>query len=407
MNGKEKEVRNRMISIPGRIGACFILSRCCLITLALGIALAGASREAIAAPILAKDAIAKIDAAAREFITQGVAPGVSVAVMQSGRVLFAKAYGDANLETDTGASPLSVFRAGSITKEFTAAAVMRLVQDRRLALDDPIAKYVPELSRAGALSVRMLLNQTSGLCDYTEAAGFALEQLERHSPTQVMDFIASMNPLTGFAPGTAWAYSNTNYFVLGVIVERVSGQSLSDYLARYVIAPAGLMATAVDHERDVVPRRATGYVPIKGDKGRYQNAPFFSMDNAGGAGALRTTVLDMARWQQALFASRIVNATSLAAMTTPGKLSDGSVAIRKDAPITLGPPNYGFGLELGSLDGIGAVGHGGAVPGFTAYLVTFPSVGMTVAVMTNGQASLAEPFREIERAAIHGTRKRR
>jgi CubicO group peptidase (beta-lactamase class C family) len=135
------------------------------------------------------------------------------------------------------------------------------------------------------------------------------------------------------------------------------------------------------------------------------------MSNAGGAGQLRATALDLARWQQALFAGRIVSVSSLAGMTTPGRLSDGAIAVRRDAPITLGPPNYGFGLELGKLDGVEAIGHGGAVPGFTAYLVTFPKRQLTVAIMTNGQhqAGLAEArfvelFREIERAALHGVR---
>lgn len=353
-------------------------------------------------------AAAKIGSAANELISQGHAPAVSVAVVQNGQVLFAKAYGLENLETKTAASAASVFRAGSITKEFTAAAVMQLAQAGKLAVDDQVSKYIPELARAGHLTLRMLLNQTSGLHDYTNAPGFDVEALERHTSKQVLDFIAAMKPLTDFKPGTKWAYSNSNYFVLGVIVERVSGLSLGEYLAKYVIAPARLTAAEFDHARDVVPDRASGYVAVKSEKGRYDNAPFISMSNAGGAGQLRATALDLARWQQALFAGRIVSVSSLGAMTTPGRLSDGTITVRRDAPITPGPPNYGFGLELGRVDGAEAIGHGGAVPGFTAYLVTFPKTRLTVAIMTNGQVGPVEPFRatflEIARAALHGAR---
>lgn len=362
----------------------------------------------VSAATLTSTAVAKIRSAANQLISQDHAPAVSVAVMQKGQVLFAKAYGLENLETRTVASPASVFRAGSITKEFTAAAIMQLAQAGKLAIDDRVSKYIPQLASAGPLTIRMLLNQTSGLHDYTNAPGFDVEELEQHTPRQMLDFIAAMKPLTDFKPGTAWAYSNTNYFVLGVIVERASGLGLGEYLAKYVIAPARLTATGLDHERDVVPDRASGYMPVKGAKGRYYNAPFVSMDNAGGAGALRATALDLAHWQQALFAGRIVSMSSLAGMTTPGRLSDGTIAVRQDAPVTMGPPKYGFGLELGKLDGVEAIGHAGAVPGFTAYLVTFPKRQMTVAIMTNGQvgpvAPFSETFREIERAALHGVR---
>ncbi|HEV7136908.1 MAG TPA: serine hydrolase domain-containing protein [Steroidobacteraceae bacterium] len=360
------------------------------------------------AAALPSTAVAQIGSAANGLISEGHAPAVSVAVMQKGRVAFAEAYGLENLETRTAASTASVFRAGSITKEFTAAAIMQLAQAGKLAIDDQVSKYVPELAGAGPLTIRMLLNQTSGLHDYTNAAGFDVEELEQHTSKQLIDFIAAMKPVNDFKPGTQWAYSNTNYFVLGVIVERASGISVAGYLAKYVIAPAGLTATGFDHVRDVVPGRASGYMSAKEKRGQYYNAPYIAMDNAGGAGQLRATALDLALWQQALFAGRIVSEASVAAMTTPGRLSDGTVAVRQDAPITPGQPNYGFGLELGKFDGVEAIGHGGAVPGFTAYLVTFPKRQLTVAIMTNGQVGPVEPFREafreIVRAALHGLR---
>ena len=371
---------------------------------AMAAVLAITPQAAAAAGNLSPAAIAKIGAAARRFITGGCAPGVSVAVARNGHILFARAYGMENLETGTPATNATVFRIGSITKEFTAAAIMLLAQNGKLSIDDQVSKYVPELASAGPLTLRMLLGQTSGLHDYTDTPASAVTILQRHTTKQMIDFIAAMKPLTNFKPGTKWAYSNTNYFVLGAIVERVSGLSLADFLAKYVIAPAKIKSTEVDHEADVVPDRASGYDPLKQQSGKYRNAPFFSMDNAGGAGALRSNASDLARWQQALFSDRVVDPASLAEMTSPSRLSDGTVAVRRDAPITLGAPHYGFGLELGRLDGWQAIGHGGSVPGFTAYLVTYPKAMITIAILTNGSPGLIAPFRDIQRAVLSDTK---
>lgn len=368
---------------------------------------AGSDANAATKGALKAAASAEISHAAAALISDGYAPGVSVAVIKDGHLLFAKAFGLENLETMTPASTATVFRAGSITKMFTAAAVMRLAQNKLLSIDDLISKYIPELAAAKGLTVRMLLDQTSGLHDFTDTPDFGVQMLERHTEKQMIAYIASMKPLLDFAPGSKWAYSNTNYYVLGALVERVSGERLGQYLRTNVIAPAGLKSTAIDDESDVVRNRASGYTPVKGEPQHYRNAQFFSMDTAGGAGALRSTAIDLARWHQALFAGRIVDADSMSTMTTPGRLANGEIAVRKNAPITLGPPNYGFGLELGSLDGEKAIGHGGSVPGFTAYLVTFPKQDMTVAIMTNGAPIpngapiQVQSIRAIERAALH------
>lgn len=366
----------------------------------LGVIAICLSGPALAAPGTAFKSPADIDHAATALIASGDAPAVSVAVMKDGHLLFAKAYGMENLETMTPATTQTVFRAGSITKEFVAAAIMQLAQNKSLSIDDPVSKYIPELAAARGLTLRMLLNQTSGLHDYTETPDFGAQMLQRHTQKEMIGYIASMKPLLDFAPGTKWAYSNSNYFVLGAVVQRVSGKSLGQYLETNIIAPAGLKSTAVDDESDVVRHRASGYTRIKGEPGHYRNAQFVSMDNAGGAGALRTTAIDLATWHQALFAGRIVNADSLSAMTSPGRLSNGEIAVRPDAPITLGRPNYGFGLELGTLDGQKVIGHGGSVPGFTAYLVTFPGQNMSMAIMTNGAPVNADDFRTIEHAAF-------
>jgi len=374
------------------------------IVMAIVVSLAVFQTRLATAETLNPATVAQIDAAADRYVSSGSAPGVSVAVMRKGQVVFTKGYGFENIETMTPVTADSLFRAGSITKEFVAAGIMRLTEEGKLSVDDSVSKYIPELAAAGPMTLRMLLIQTSGLHDYTHSRAFGEEARKRRTTKQMIDFIAAMKPLTDFAAGSKWAYSNSNYYVLGAIIERVSGTAVGQYLETHVIAPAGATSTVFDREEDVVLNRASGYVPIEGKPGHYKNAEFFSMDTAGGAGALRSTAVDLARWQQALFAGRIVNSKSFAAMTTPGRLTDGTVFVRPEAPISLGPPNYGFGLELGTLDGEQAIGHGGSVPGFTSYLVTFPKLQTTVAIMTNAAPHGADVYHDIERAVLHGGR---
>ena len=372
------------------------------IVMAIVVSLAMFQTALATAETLDPAAVTQIDAAAERYISSGSAPGVSVAVMHKGQVVFTKGYGFENIETMTPVTADSLFRAGSITKEFVAAGIMRLTAEGKLSVDDPVSEYIPELAAAGPMTLRMLLIQTSGLHDYTHSRAFGDQARKRRTTKQMIDFIASMKPLTDFAAGSKWAYSNSNYYVLGAIIERVSGTSVGQYLETHIIASAGATSTVFDREEDVVLNRASGYVPVEGKPGHYKNAEFFSMDNAGGAGALRSTAVDLARWHQALFAGRIVNSKSFAAMTTPGRLNDGTVFVRPEAPISLGPPNYGFGLELGTLDGEQAIGHGGSVPGFTSYLVTFPKLQTTVAIMTNAAPHGADVYHDIERAVLHG-----
>ena len=155
---------------------------------------------------MGRSTTSKIDSAVQTFIDGGYGPGVSIAVMRAGKVMFVKAYGMANLETETRVTPDTVFRAGSITKQFTAACIMRLVQEGRLSLDDPVSKYLPELAPAGPVTVRMLLTHTSGLHPYTDKP-FQKEVRQPHTTQQMVDYIASQRPLLDFNPGTKYRYS--------------------------------------------------------------------------------------------------------------------------------------------------------------------------------------------------------
>jgi CubicO group peptidase (beta-lactamase class C family) len=316
-------------------------------------------------------------------------------------MLFASGFGLANIETETEVTAQTVFLAGSITKQFVAAAIMRLVQAHQVVLDAPAANYLPEIASAGPITVRMLLTHTSGVKEYS-APAFANQLREPHSQSQMIEYIMHQDPVTDFAPGTQFEYSNSNYYLLGAIVERVSGKSLRDVLAG-IIADAGLSQTSIDRETEIVPHRATGYSLIGGSPGQFEKAPYFSMDVAGGAGALRSTPTDLTKWHQALLHGRIVSAASLDQMLTPAKLLNGQSVFRDDAPISLGPTSYGFGLELGKFQGERTIAHAGSVPGFTAYVVTFPDRDLSVGIMINTDPNSHEPFHELQKAVLDAT----
>lgn len=342
-----------------------------------------------------------LDAVAKAFIDSGYGVGLSVAAIRDERLQFAKGYGLANLENATPVTGESVFRAGSITKQFVAAAIMKLVESGRLNLDERVSKFVPEMASTGPITVRMLLHQTSGLHNYS-GRDFAQQQKIDRTPKEMLDYILAQPKLIDFAPNERFEYSNSNYFVLGVIIERIEGRPLESALDDLIRA-AGLKQTAVDHDTDVVPHRADGYALLDGQAGRFARADYLSMHNAGGAGVLRSTPEDLARWHQALFGGRIVKQTSFQQMLETATLNDGRPALRDDAPIAQGKPAYGFGLEVGLFDEQQAIGHGGSVPGYTSYVVTFPAQQLSVAIMMNINPNREMPFTAILRKIL-GTR---
>jgi D-alanyl-D-alanine carboxypeptidase len=366
--------------------------------LALATGAAAAPRGKSGTPHTAAFAAGGVDAAAKSFVAGGQGVGLSAAAMRDGRLLFARGYGTANLETATPVTAQSVFRAGSISKQFVAAAVMRLVEAGRLELDAPATKYVSEMASAGPITLRMLLHQTAGLRNYS-GREFAQQQKVDRTPKEMLDYILAQPKLMEFTPGDRFEYSNSNYFVLGVIVERAGGRPLADALAD-VVQAAGLTQTAADRSADVVADRAEGYSLIAGQAGRFRKADYFSLDNAGGAGVLRSTPTDLVRWHQALFAGRVVKPASLQQMLATGTLNNGRPVLRDDAPIAQGKPAYGFGLEVGTFDGRKAIGHGGSVPGYTSYVVTFPDQRLSVAMMLNIDPNRQMPFNEVLRAVL-------
>ena len=293
-------------------------------------------------------------------------PGVALAVVRAGRLVRAQGYGTADLEHGVPVTPRTVFKIGSVSKPFLATAVMLLAQDGRLSVDDPIAKYYADAPASwSGITLRHLLAHTSGVL--REGPAFAAQTVQ---PDSVVVRSAFARPLE-FPTGTKWQYCNVCYFALADVVARVSGKPWDAFLDERVFAPTGMTATRTTTTRDLVPHRAHGYVWR--DSGGYANAPEFAALRP--SGAFLSTVLDLARWEAALHEERVLTAASRRAMWTPVPLVGG------------GRSAYGLGWYVDTLDGHPRVRHGGSMPGFRAEMVRFPDDGVTVIVLTNGDAA--------------------
>ena len=335
---------------------------------------------------------AATDALANKLVADHQIPGLSLAVMQSGRIAYAKGYGLANIETGTPVTPASVFHIGSITKQFTGAAVALLQQDGKLSVEDKLSKYLPGVPRAGEISLRQMLNHTSGLGNYTDRkppeAFYESARLDYDSKALLADMLGHTDPLFAHEPGTEWDYSNTAFVLLGLVIEYVAGEPWPAVYKRRLFAPAGLTDTAIDDLKTVVPHRASGYSGQPGSETAWDNAAYIAMTYPGAAGNMRSTAIDLCRWHAALLGGKIVGSAALRAMLLPARLRDGSVPMAVQAagaPKT--PVNYGFGLFMDSFQGHATVGHSGGIFGFASDLRSFPQEKTSVAILINTDGS--------------------
>ena len=304
----------------------------------------------------------------RDFIDRYMArnqiPGVALMVRRQGRVVRAEGYGLANLEHRVPVKPETVFQSGSMGKQFTAMAVMTLVEEHKLGLEDPVSKYLDAPPEWKGITVRHLLTHTSGLGDYPE--DFPMQKDVGEDDELKMAMAQKLQ----FAPGEKWSYSNLGYLTLGVLIHKVSGRFYGDLLAERVFRPQGMTRTRIISESDIVPDRAAGYRLVDGEvKNQEWVAPAL---NTTADGSLYFSVLDLAKWDEALEEGRIVSRASYDLMWSRVKLNDGSTA------------PYGFGWGIGSAaNGHPMVEHGGAWQGFTTYIGRYPDDRLTVAVLCN------------------------
>jgi CubicO group peptidase (beta-lactamase class C family) len=301
------------------------------------------------------------------------AAGLSIAVARGDEVILSKGYGKADLEHGVVANEATVFRIASVTKQFTAAAIMRLVEQGKLALDDDFTKYIDYPTQGRTVTIRHLLTHTSGIRSYTDVPGFFETGTTRDlPPAAVLDPVRKL-PFD-FEPGTKWAYSNTNYHLLGMIIEKVSGVPYAKHMQDEFFTPLHLTRTRYDVRADVIPGRAPGYDVINGAPA---NASYLSMTIPFSAGGLLSTAGDLVQWQLDLIGGKVVSPESYLQMTTPAKLSDGSTT------------RHGFGLFLSDVDGHPNFMHEGAGPGFNSILVYFTNEKLSIAVLSNSPAASA------------------
>ncbi len=306
-----------------------------------------------------------VDSIIREALQIPVA-GIAVAVRRGDRVLLEKGYGTADLERRVAVTPRTVFEIGSITKQFTATAVVQLAERGRLRLDDSIAQYLPALAaRARGVTLRHLLSHTSGL-----SRAWAVADLTAPSSPQVVVDSLAARPVE-FAPGERYAYNNNGYILLGLVVERVSGVSYEEYVRRTFLRPLGLASTTPCAAAPA-DRQARGYVHATRGPAVATVAPSHHATVTFAAGELCATAGDLARWERALATGAVVSAEGWRAMTTPAPLAGGRTA------------RYGLGVEIGTLEGRPYLAHGGATPGFLGETAYLPDSALSVTVLTNG-----------------------
>jgi D-alanyl-D-alanine carboxypeptidase len=355
-----------------------------------------------------KTLAASIDKAAAAAIAAGESPGLEVAVIRNGKPILVKSYGSANLEQNVPVSNDSVFRIGSVTKQFTAVALLLLAEEGKLSLQDKLSKYYPNFPRANDITLEQMLHHTSGIFNYTSAPNFNVDGMIHRGTDEMVEFIGKLPKTQDFEPGTDWSYSNSAYFILGGVVEKVSGIPLAEVFKTRFFGPLGMTHSALDNEVELVPGRARGYSGSA--PGKFENAAFISMSIPGGAGSIRSTAADLAKWNAALFGGKLLKPASLAAMLTPGRLNNGEstgVAMAKmmagqGVPAT-GKHEYGYALFLSDIEGHRKIDHGGGIYGFSSSLTEFPDDKTTVVVLANsigkdvGDSKVAA---RIERLAI-------
>jgi CubicO group peptidase (beta-lactamase class C family) len=300
-------------------------------------------------------------------------PGVALMVIQDGKASKTAAYGLANLELSVPVKPETVFEIGSITKQFTAAGILLLAQDGKLSVNDKISAHLANIPSAWTnITIRHLLTHTSGIKNYTGLDGFELRQ----HLTQAQ-FISAMGrePME-FAPGDAWKYCNTGFSLLGYIIENVSGENYWDFMSERVFRPLGMNATTDRLPSVIIPNRASGYEQTNH---AYINRAY-DLTDVFSAGAIVSTVGDLAKWNAALDGETLLNAATKEQMWTPAKLNGGKTT------------NYGFGWFVDTLDGHRNIGHSGSTSGFSATIQRFPDDKLAIIILTNTDEAIATPL---------------
>jgi CubicO group peptidase (beta-lactamase class C family) len=307
-------------------------------------------------------------------------PGLALLVSHNGQPVRAQGYGFSNVELQVPVKPETVFQSGSVGKQFTATAVMMLVEDGNIALEDPLTKFFPDAPASWKqVTVRELLSHTAGFGDYPKSFNFRKDYTEEEE-LKIIEGI----PLA-YPPGTKWSYANLGYATLGFLIHKVTGKFYGDFLQERIFKPLDMNTTRIISEADIIPNRAAGYRLVKGE---LKNQEWVSpLTNTTADGSLYFSILDLAKWDAALYTEKLLKRSSLEQMWTVAKLKNGQ-------------PNsdhYGFGWDIETKNGHKVIGHGGSWQGFRTHISRYVDDKLTVVVLIN-QAD-AEPGPITDRVA--------
>jgi CubicO group peptidase (beta-lactamase class C family) len=293
-------------------------------------------------------------------------PGLALLVSRAGKIIQAEGFGLSNVELQVPVKPETVFQSGSVGKQFTATAVMMLVEELKLSLDDPLTKFFPDAPASWKeVTVSELLSHTAGFGDYPEKFDFRKDWTE----DELLKLVESI-PLA-YPPGTKWEYSNLGFLTLGILIHKVTGEFYGNFLQEHIFHPLGMQTTRIISEADIIPNRAAGYRLVKGElKNQEWVAP---MVNTTADGSLYFSVLDLAKWDAALYTEKLLKRSSLDQMWTAAKLKNGQP--NKDG--------YGFGWFIGEKHGHRIISHDGAWQGFKSAIARYVNDQLTVVVLAN------------------------
>ena len=287
----------------------------------------------------------------------------SVLVAKGGHVLLEKGYGMANVEWSVPNTPDTRFRIGSMTKQFTATAILQLAEQHKLSVQDTACKYFDQCPDAWKqITIHQLLSHTSGIPSYTDAKEFPTPPSLRVPKTPAEILLLSKGKPLDFDPGTKWKYSNSGYIFLGIIVEKASGEKYASYVQSHIFAPLEMRNTGYDETGAIIPHRASGYQPC-GES--LCNSDYIDMSLPYAAGSLYSTVQDLYKWDRALYTTKVLSKAS------------------RDLMFTAVRDQYGYGWMLGPMANHKQIGHGGGIPGFSSYIARFPDDDAVVIVLSN------------------------
>lgn len=324
-----------------------------------------------------------IDDLAQNMIERRIVPGFSLSLMSGGEFLYSKGFGVIDFQTKDAVTAQSRFKIASVTKQFTACAILLLHEKGKLDIDDKLSKFFPDFPHADVLSLRQMMQHTSGLGDHVngQKASLLIEaQSKDYDDAAIMEILKKLKPVLPYIPGDGWHYSNTAFTLLGLIVSKVSGQSYAQFCKDHFFAPLGMSRTSIDAVDFRSDGQTLGYRATRYSNDGFGEVFASSPSFLGGAGAITGTTEDLCRWHNFLLGGRVLSFDSLKQMLAPAVLNDGRLADQHRGTRPLG---YGLGQGLGTYANRFFITHNGRVNGFGSHLGSIPEANFTVAMLVN------------------------